>query len=254
MDASRAEASAALTSSARKLGAAGAVQEPRAVARGGTSNGGAAVQQTVHRSLRLELQVEHVASLTRELHAMRAQLVDARSRNSDADALREGERGELVASYERMLAEQAAAVRQYEARAAMVGGMRIEARKREAELTAVRQESVLVRQRLATISRVWRQSVVELEQTLEKEIRHRHSLEAERGKFAEIHRKKLQSIQREADSRSAEARKLAEREEAAVQAAATAAARQAERSYEIKAKELKAKSERPNLAMVALWQ
>jgi hypothetical protein len=134
-------------------------------------------------------------------------------------------------------------VRQYEARAACVGNLRLEARKREGELAAVRQESVAVRQRLTMLSRVWRNSVVELEQCLEREVAHRNHLEQERVKFAEIHRKKLQSLQREADSRSAEAKKLAEREDSAVQAAALAAARQAERSYEIKAKELKSKTD-----------
>ena len=194
-------------------------------------------------SLRLELQQDHIASLSREADELRDQLTDARTRIARADEMRETERSEMVASYERMLAEQAAAVRQYEARAATVGTLRLEARKREAELTAVRQESVAIRQRLSTVSKVWRHSVIELEQSLEKEISQRNHLEAERAKFAEIHKKKLQSLQREADSRSAEARKLAEREEQAVQAAATAAARQAERSYEIRAKELKAKSD-----------
>ena len=100
-----------------------------------------------------------------------------------------------------------------------------------------------MRQRLNTLSRVWRNSVIELEQQVEGEVGKRHALEAERLKFAEIHRKKLQSLQREADTRTAEAKKLAEREETAVQAAAVAAARQAERSYELKAKELKSKTD-----------
>ena len=100
-----------------------------------------------------------------------------------------------------------------------------------------------MRQRLNTLSRVWRNSVIELEQQVEGEVGKQHALEAERLKFAEIHRKKLQSLQREADTRTAEAKKLAEREETAVQAAAVAAARQAERSYELKAKELKSKTD-----------
>ena len=355
----------------------------------------AAVKQIVHApppvrtaasSLRLELQQDHIHSLQRETEELRDQLSSLRQRVTSADEARESERSELVASYERMLAEQAAAVRQYEARAAVVGSLRLEARKRETELTAVRQESVSIRQRLTTISKVWRHSVSELEQALDSEIRHRNHLETERAKvgegaqavtgrgegwgaggrargegwsvggqdvttaarcarrrhrrrpcartaraalsrvrtwrapwrargvfsgafagflrpsllrpsllrpsllrpslhplsqaraprpllvcacarllvlaargvvpasltrnkmapgwqFAEIHRKKLQSLQREADSRSAEAKRLQEREEHAVQAAATAAARQAERSYEIKAKELKTKTD-----------
>ena len=194
-------------------------------------------------SLRLELQQEHILSLSQEVDVLREELAHARQRSIQSDELRERERAEVAASYERMLAEQQAAVRQYEARAACVGTLRLEARKRDNELTAVRQEALAVRQRLATLSRVWRMSVMELEQCLETEVRSRNELEAERVKFAEIHRKKLQSLQREADSRSAEAKKLAEREESAVQAAAVAAARQAERSYEIKAKELKSKTD-----------
>ena len=42
---------------------------------------------------------------------MRAQLASQRERSAAADELREAERSEMVASYERMLAEQAAAVR-----------------------------------------------------------------------------------------------------------------------------------------------
>ena len=49
----------------------------------------------------------------------------------------------MVASYERMLAEQAAAVRQYEARAATVGTLRLDARKKENELNAVRASRLL---------------------------------------------------------------------------------------------------------------
>ena len=194
-------------------------------------------------SLKFELQSDHVAQLTKEADELRAQLASQRERSAAADELREAERSEMVASYERMLAEQAAAVRQYEARAATVGTLRLDARKKENELNAVRAESVAVRQRLNTLSRVWRNSVIELEQQVEGEVGKRHALEAERLKFAEIHRKKLQSLQREADTRTAEAKKLAEREETAVQAAAVAAARQAERSYELKAKELKSKTD-----------
>ena len=194
-------------------------------------------------SLRLELQQEQLLSLTREADGLRAQLDQTRQQQAKAESAREEERSELVASYERMLSEQAAAVRQYEARAACVGTLRLEARKRDAELAAVRQESVSVRQRLTVVSKVWRQSVLELESCLDREIQQRHHFEAERVKFGEIHRKRLQSLQREADARSAEAKKVAEREETAVQQAMATATKQAERSMELKVKEAKAKAD-----------
>jgi hypothetical protein len=112
--------------------------------------------------LRLELQQEQLVELTREADTLRAELDEVRQRHAQADAVREHERGELVASYERMLSEQAAAVRQYESRCACVGSLRLEARKRDAELSAVRTESAAVRQRLTVVSKVWRQSVLEL--------------------------------------------------------------------------------------------
>ena len=68
--------------------------------------------------LRAELQMEQVIALTREAEELRAELAKQRGDAEKAAQVRDGERGELVASYERMLAEQAAAVRQYEARAA----------------------------------------------------------------------------------------------------------------------------------------
>ena len=125
-------------------------------------------------SLRLELQQEHIDALSREASELREQLAQARAHAAQAEELRAAERSEVVASYERMLAEQQAAVRQYETRAASVGTLRLEARKRENELAAVREESLAVRQRLGTLSRVWRYSVVELEQCLEAEVRHRN--------------------------------------------------------------------------------
>ena len=113
-------------------------------------------------SLRIELQQEQISALMCELDQLQAQLTDARVASTSAESVHAGERGELVASYERMLSEQAAAVRQYEARAACVGSLRLEARKRESELAAVRQESVAVRQRLTVVTKVWRQSVIEV--------------------------------------------------------------------------------------------
>ena len=169
------------------------------------------------RGLRAAVRQEHVSSLMQETDELRAQVEQLRSSAAASEEARHAERAELVASYERMLQEQAAAVRQFEARASTVGTLRMEARKREAELTAVRQESVVVRQKLAVNHKVWRHSVIELEATLEAEIRSRNALEADRTKFAEIHRKKLQSLQREADERTREAKKVAEREEQAVQ-------------------------------------
>ena len=189
--------------------------------------------------LRLELQQEQLVELTREADTLRAELDEVRQRHAQADAVREHERGELVASYERMLSEQAAAVRQYESRCACVGSLRLEARKRDAELSAVRTESAAVRQRLTVVSKVWRQSVLELESCLEREIRERHQLEAERAKSNEMQRKRLQSLQREADARAAEAKKMAEREEIAVHQAVQQATKQAERAFESKAKEIK---------------
>ena len=189
--------------------------------------------------LRLELQQEQLVELTREADTLRAELDEVRQRHAQADAVREHERGELVASYERMLSEQAAAVRQYESRCACVGSLRLEARKRDAELSAVRTESAAVRQRLTVVSKVWRQSVLELESCLEREIRERHQLEAERAKSNEMQRKRLQSLQREADARAAEAKKMAEREEIAVHQAVQQATKQAERAFESKAKEMK---------------
>eukprot|EP00966_Prymnesium_polylepis_P023577 542696-Prymnesium_polylepis.1 len=81
--------------------------------------------------------------------------------------LRLAERAELVASYEGMLAEQVAAVQQFEAKAESVGPLRSELRWREAEINRLSTSGASERQYLFTVLKVWRASMGELEGALD---------------------------------------------------------------------------------------
>lgn len=154
------------------------------------------------------LEFERIGTLTRENDELRAELRHERECAARVQQVHVEERMELTESYERMLAEQAEAAKQYESRAASVGALRLEMRKREEQLRLAQAEAVGTRLRLAAVDRVWQRSVRELEGALDAEVKERKAAEAERAKFGDIQRKKLTSLQREADARSNEAKKL----------------------------------------------
>lgn len=148
-------------------------------------------------SILTQVQQEHINSLTRKVEELQLALELSEKHSERIEELHATERGDLITAYEQMISEQTVAVRQYESRASSVGTLRSEVRKRKDELKQAEAGTVALRQLLTTISKVWRHSIFDLESSLEVEIRWRDTMEADRVKFADIHRKKLHMLQRE---------------------------------------------------------